>query len=53
MLDLLSNQELEQVMGGTSKEDYCDTLSMLIEHNWGSWSDGERSSAADAYSAHC
>jgi hypothetical protein len=33
MLDLLSNEELEQVMGGTSKEEYCATLLQILLHN--------------------
>ncbi|MGQ1948825.1 hypothetical protein ACT3CD_17165 [Geofilum sp. OHC36d9] len=53
MSDLLSNEELEQVNGGVSKEDYCATLNDLIENNWGEWSDGERLSAANAYSDNC
>ncbi|MGQ1948823.1 hypothetical protein ACT3CD_17155 [Geofilum sp. OHC36d9] len=33
MLELLSNEELEQVMGGTSKEEYCHTLLMIALNN--------------------
>ncbi|GEM_PF-2793857 len=33
MLDLLSNEELEQIMGGTSKEEYCSTLLMIVLNN--------------------
>lgn len=53
MLDLLSNEELEQVKGGVTQEEYCDGLDQLIEDNWDDWSDGEKKSAADAYSDNC
>lgn len=53
MLEELDLQEMNEIKGGISKEEYCNTVSMLIEHNWDSWSDGERKSAASAYATHC
>lgn len=56
MLELLNDQELDQLTGGAhvvTKEEYCDTMDMLIENNWNRWSDAERKSAATAYAEHC
>lgn len=53
MLEVLDIQEMIEIKGGVSKEEYCATVSMLIENNWDSWSDSERYSAASAYSKHC
>ena len=55
MLEELNYKEMNQVTGGqnVSAKEYCATLSMLIENNWGRWSEDERKSASDAYSKHC
>ncbi len=49
----LNLDQMNEIQGGVSVEEYCDTVSMLIEHNWDRWSDSERKSAANAYSKHC
>ncbi|CCZ06553.1 bacteriocin [Culturomica massiliensis] len=55
MLEELNYKEMNQITGGqnVSAKEYCATLSMLIENNWGRWSEDERKSASDAYSKHC
>ena len=53
MLEILDLQEMNEIKGGTSVEEYCATLDMLIDANWDNWSDGEKRSAASAYSKHC
>lgn len=56
MLELLNDLELDQLMGGahvTTRIEYCNTLHMLIDNNWDSWSSGEKESAAAAYFEHC
>ena len=53
MLELLSNEELDQVMGGVSQEEYCATLRVLMKANFDSWDEGEQQAAADAYMKHC
>lgn len=39
--------------GGVCVEEYCATVSMLIENNWGNWDDHQREAAANAYATHC
>ncbi len=53
MLEILNLQEMNEIKGGVSQEEYCDTVNMLIENNWDSWSDSERHIAASAYARHC
>ena len=33
MLELLNDQELDQLMGGVSKSEYCRTLLMIVLNN--------------------
>ncbi|WP_282125581.1 MULTISPECIES: hypothetical protein [Marinifilum] len=33
MLELLNEQELDQLVGGVTKEEYCRTLLMILLHN--------------------
>ena len=55
MLEELNYKEMNQITGGqnVSANEYCATLSMLIENNWGRWTEDERKSASSAYSKHC
>lgn len=53
MLEVLNLQEMNEIKGGVSREEYCDTVSNLIRDNWDNWSDSERHSASSAYSKHC
>jgi len=49
----LSNIDLLNLLGGVSREKYCETLSMLIDNNWGNWDKGTKKSAAESWSKHC
>lgn len=53
MLEILDLQEMNEIRGGVKVEEYCATVSMLIENNWNNWSEGQRKAAAAAYTAHC
>ncbi len=49
----LSINEMLNLKGGVNVEQYCATISMLIEHNWGNWDSDQRQAAAAAYASHC
>ncbi len=54
MLDLLSNEELEQVMGGSravTAEEYCETLSIIALNN--ELSNAAKSAAKLAWDKYC
>lgn len=51
MIQKLSKNQTTNIKGG--QKSYCDTVSMLILHNWERWTDEERKSASGAYHAHC
>ena len=49
----LTFNEMLNLKGGVSVEEYCATISMLIEHNWDNWDGDQKRAAAYAYSKHC
>lgn len=49
----LTFNEMLNLKGGVCVEEYCATVSMLIENNWGNWDDHQREAAANAYATHC
>ncbi len=49
----LNSNDLINLQGGISVEEYCATVSMLIQNNWDTWTDEQRKAAANAYSTHC
>jgi hypothetical protein len=51
MLDLLSNEELEQLMGGVSREEYCQTLGTIMANN--DLEGGAADAARDSWNEHC
>jgi hypothetical protein len=56
LLQELNLQEMNDVTGGTpvTRKEYCETLTMLMDHNYESWTLEERGSAIDAWmSADC
>lgn len=53
MLQELNLQEMNEVMGGITVEEYCATVWFLIDHNWDSWNYNEQISAINALNAHC
>lgn len=53
MFTNLSSNELSKIIGGSTREEYCATLSTLIQYNWGTWSEEERASAVNAYQKFC
>ncbi|WP_418893689.1 hypothetical protein [Limibacterium fermenti] len=53
MLEQLDYQEMSEIKGGISAEEYCAILDQLMEDNWGGWSDGKKHSASSAYAKHC
>lgn len=52
-IQVLSFSEMLEISGGVSLQEYCDTVSTLIENNWSNWTEDQRKAAADAYSKHC
>lgn len=49
----LSLNEMLNLKGGVSVEEYCDTISMLIDNCWDNWTKEQRKAATNAYSKHC
>jgi|GEM_PF-1654970 len=53
MIKKLSKEQMLNVKGGVSRENYCDTLKTLIINCYGGWSDAERNSAGTALEKEC
>ena len=53
MMEKLSKEQMLNVQGGVSREEYCNTLKRLITHNYERWSDEERFSAGYALEKEC
>ncbi|WP_185711568.1 hypothetical protein [Tannerella forsythia] len=53
MLEELNLQEMSEIKGGVSVEEYCGTLNMLIDSNWSTWNNHQREAATNAWAAHC
>ena len=53
MLQELNLQEMNEVKGGITVEEYCGILDDLMADNWLLWSQQERDSAQNAYFTHC
>ena len=51
MLELLSNEELDQVMGGVSAKEYCKTLGTIMANN--DLEGGAADAARDSWNTHC
>ena len=49
----LTFNEMLNLKGGVSVEEYCATVSMLIDNCWDSWDSDQRRAAAYAYAKHC
>lgn len=51
----LTNDELLNLQGGVSREEYCATLKMLMGANFDSenWNDDQRNAAIYAWNANC
>ena len=53
MLEELNYQELSEIKGGITPEQYCAILNEIIENNWGEMSPGAREGAIIGYQTHC
>ena len=53
MLELLTNEELDQVTGGVDAKEYCATLRELAKANFDTWDQEVQESWADAYMTYC
>ncbi len=52
--DKLSIEEMLNIKGGVSREEYCGTVKMLIRKNWkDNWNEDQRVAAAQAWNNHC
>lgn len=51
----LTNQDLLVLLGGkaVTSEEYCATLDMIINNNWGNMSQDEKDSAMQAWNKYC
>ena len=49
----LSLNEMLDLKGGISREEYCELVDQLIDDNWDSWSPEQKKAATVAYSKHC
>lgn len=49
----LSNTDLLNLLGGVSREEYCETLDVLIENNWGDWNKSTKDSATASWNKYC
>lgn len=49
----LNLQEMNEIKGGVTQEQYCATLLWLRDHNWMSWNDDQRLAWIGAQIAHC
>ncbi len=49
----LTNLDLQDLLGGVSREEYCETLDMLIENNWDKWDQGAKDGAMYGWNKYC
>ena len=49
----LALQEMNEVKGGVTQEEYCNTIGNLMYHNWDDWNETEQNSWVTAYFTHC
>ena len=49
----LELKELENIFGGISKEEYCETLDRMAQGSWKNWDAHQKKAFTDAWSAHC
>lgn len=51
MLELLNDQELDQLVGGVTAEEYCKTLGTIMANN--DLQGGAKEAARDSWNEHC
>jgi hypothetical protein len=51
----LSSNELLALLGGAAitREEYCETLDMIISNNWDNMTQGEKDGAMHGWNKHC
>ena len=49
----LELKDLEDIFGGVSIEEYCETLDRMAQDSWKNWDAHQKKAFADAWSAHC
>ena len=49
----LNLQEMNEIKGGVTPEEYCGTLSMLFQNNWENWDENQRNAWSWAYVTYC
>ena len=49
----LELKELENIFGGVSIEEYCETLDHMAQGSWKNWDAHQKKAFVDAWSAHC
>lgn len=49
----LSNYDLQDLLGGVSREEYCATLDMIIDKNWDTMTPGEKDGAMYGWNKYC
>ena len=49
----LSSDKLIKLRGGVKLVEYCETLCMLMQNNWNSWTLEEQQNAINAWYEHC
>lgn len=52
----LSKRQMNDIKGGVSRKEYCDTINMITQHaidNPGTWDDQQWINATNAYNTHC
>lgn len=49
----LSFNEMLNIKGGISQEEYCEIVDQLIMNNWDSWTNDQKEAASAAYAKNC
>ena len=53
MLKELNLQEMNEIKGGITVQEYCSKMSMLFHYNWHTWDEDQRNAWSGAYVRHC